>query len=161
MRVILSAMGRTFVREGIVAFVTFGIGIWAAPNLNAALLLAAAASYAALAAAFRGVRVYIPQLSEGIAKALGVPVAYAEVVITALTTILSGTIVGVTGFLEAPDFETGKAAWIAAMLAVGTGLFRLVQAFFTPGEPGGGGIPTPAQPVPAAALPEPMPVNPQ
>lgn len=157
MRVILSAMGRAFLRDGIVAFAVFGAGIWAAPDTAQAATIAVAASYAALAAAFRGVRVFVPQLSEQIAAKLGVPVAYAEVIITGLTTLLSGFVAGAVGFFEAPNFAEGKAAWVAAMLGVGTALFRLVQAFLTPGEPGPIGIETPRQPVPAEALAEPMP----
>lgn len=160
MRVILSAMGRAFLRDGLVALLIFGAGIWAAPNLDQRYAIAVAASYAALAAGFRAVRVFVPQLSEAVARALHVPVAYAEVVITGISTFLSGLIVGLTGFFEAPDFATGKAAFIAAMIGVGAGLSRLIQAWLTPGEPGPVGIPTPPQPVPAEALPEPMPSTP-
>ena len=157
MRVILSAMGRAFLRDGLVALLIYGAGIWSAPNLDQRYAIAVAASYAALAAGFRGVRVFVPQLSEGLAKLLNVPLAYAEVVITALTTVLSGFIAGAVGFFEAPNYDAGKAAFIAAMIGVGTGLSRLIQAWLTPGEPGPVGIQTPPQPVNAAALAQPMP----
>jgi len=161
MRTILSAMGRTFLRDGIAAFAVFGIGIWQAGNFEAAKALAIAASYAALAAAFRGIRVYVPGLSTAVANTLGVPISIAEVVIAGLTTLISGTLVGITSFFEAPDTATGKAALIAAMLGIGTSMFRLVSAFFTPGEAGGGcGISTPAQPVHPASLPDTLPTNP-
>jgi hypothetical protein len=159
MRVILSAMGRTFLRDGLIALLVFGTGFWAAPDLNQRYAIAAAASYAALAAGFRGIRVYVPQLSEAIAGRLGVPLAYAEVVLTAITTIISGFVAGAVGFFEAPNFGEGKAAFIAAMLAVGTALSRLIQAALTPGEPGPVSIPTPPQPVSPAALAEPMAPN--
>lgn len=156
MRVILSAMGRAFLRDGLVALLVFGAGIWAAPNLDQRYAIAAAASYAALAAGFRAVRVFVPQLSSALASRLHVPLAYSEVVLTGVSTLISGFIAGSVGFFEAPNFAEGKAAFIAAMVAVGTALSRLIQAWLTPGEPGPVGIPTPPQPVPPAALPQPM-----
>lgn len=160
MRVILSAMGRAFLRDGLVALLVFGAGIWAAPDLSQRYAIAVAASYAALAAGFRAVRVFVPQLSDAVARKLRIPIAYAEVGITAISTAISGFIAGAIGFFEAPNFDAGKAAFIAAMIGVGTGLSRLIQAWLTPGEPGPVGIPTPPQPVPAEALPEPMPPSP-
>lgn len=161
MRVLLSAAGRAFLREAIVAFVVFAAGIWAAPNVDAAAALAFAGSYAALAAGFRAVRVFLPGISTAVAGALHVPVAYAEVIITGTTTVLSGLLVGAIGFFEAPDFETGKAAFIAAILGIGTALFRLIQAVLTPGETPtpSAGIGTPPQPVPPEALPATLPTN--
>lgn len=158
MRVILSAMGRAFLRDGIVALLIFGAGIWTAPNLDQRYAIAAAASYAALAAGFRALRVFVPQLSAALASALHVPLAYSEVVLTGLTSVISGFIVGSIGFFEAPDFAEGKAAFIAALIGIGTALSRLIQAFLTPGEPSptASGIPTPPQPVPPEALPTPM-----
>ena len=157
MRVILSAMGRAAVRDFLIAFLALASGIWVAPNVNQAAALAGAASIAGLVAVVRGIRVFVPQLAQGIAALLHVPVAYAEVVLTAITTVLVGFLALAEGVLSAPDLDGGKAAALAGLLAIGTALTRVVQAFFTPGEPGGGGFDVPAQPVPAEALPTPMP----
>lgn len=152
MRVILSAMGRAFLRDGGVAFLALASGILAAPNLNQAAALAGAASIAALVGGVRAIRVFIPSLSKAIADALGAPTAYAEVLLTGITTLIVGFVALVEGVLSAPDLDASKAALVAGMLAIGTALVRVVQAFLTPGEPGPGGISTPPQPVPPAAL---------
>jgi hypothetical protein len=161
MRAILSAAGRAFLRDAAVAFFALATGIFAAPDYRQAAALAGAASIAALIAGVRAVRVFVPQISEGLAKALHVPVAYAEVVLTGLTTLLVGFVALVEGVLSAPDLEAGKAAAVAGILAIGTALVRVVQTWFTPGETPAPklGIPVPNQPVPAAALPPPA-VNP-
>lgn len=155
MRVILSAAGRAAGRDALVAFVMLAAGIWTAPNLDQAYALAGAASIAALVAAVRAVRVFVPQISEGIAHALGVPTAYAEVVVTGLTTLGVGFVALAEGVLSAPDLHAARAAGLAGLLAIGTALTRLVQAWLTPGEPGPIGIETPRQPVSAASLPTP------
>ena len=159
MRAILSAAGRAFLRDFAVTFLALATGILAAPNYRQAAALAGAASLAALVAGVRAIRVFVPQISEGLAKLLNVPVAYAEVVITGLTTLIVGFITLVEGVLSAPDLEAGKAAALAGMLAIATALVRLAQAFLTPGESPtpGLGVSVPRQPVPAAALPTPMP----
>jgi uncharacterized membrane protein YhaH (DUF805 family) len=157
MRVILSAMGRAALRDFLIAFLALATGILAAPNVNQAAALAGAASIAGLVAAVRGVRVFVPQLAQGIAALIHVPVAYAEVLLTAITTVLVGFLALSEGVLSAPDLEAGKAAALAGILAIGTALVRVVQAFLTPGEPGGGGISVPAQPVPPEALPPTIP----
>ncbi len=155
MRSILSAMGRAFLRDGAVAFFALASGILAAPNINQAAALAGAASIAMLVAGVRAIRVYVPQLAEAIARALNVPSAYAEVILTGLTTLLVGFIALVEGVLSAPNLDAGKAAALAGLLAIGTALVRVVQAWLTPGESPveGTGISVPAQPVPPAALP--------
>jgi hypothetical protein len=155
MRVILSAAGRAFLRDFAIAFLALASGILAAPNLRQAGALAAAASIAALIAGVRAIRVFVPQIAEGLAKALNVPTAYAEVVLTGITTLIVGFIALVEGVLSAPDLEAGKAVAVAGMLAIGTALVRVVQAWLTPGESPtpGLGVQVPAQPVPPAALP--------
>ena len=155
MRVLLSAAGRAFLRDGLIAFLALATGILAAPNQAQALALAGAASIAALSAGVRALRIFVPQLAEAIAAALHIPVAYAEVIITGLTTLLVGFIALVEGVLSAPDLEASKAAALAGILAIGTALVRVFQAWLTPGEPSpdNGGIRVPPQPVPAAALP--------
>lgn len=160
MRVLLSAAGRAFLRDFAITFLALATGILAAPDYRQAAALAAAASLAALTAGVRAVRVFVPGLSTGLANLLNVPTAYAEVVLTGLTTLLFGFIALVEGVLSAPDLEAGKAAATAGLLAVGTALVRVIQAALTPGEPGGAGITTPPQPVPAAALPRPIPNQP-
>jgi hypothetical protein len=158
MRSLLSAAGRAFLRDFAITFLAFASGILNAPNFDQARALAAAASLASLVAAFRAVRVFVPGISSGVANMLRVPVAYAEVVITGITTVGMGFLALAEGVLSAPDFEAGKAAALAAVLGVGTALVRLAQAFLTPGETPSPnvGIEVPAQPVPAAALPPTM-----
>lgn len=160
MRVLLSAAGRAFLRDFAVTFFALATGILAAPDYRQAAALAGAASLAALVAGVRALRVFVPGLSTGLAKLLSVPTAYAEVVLTGLTTLLFGFLALVEGFLSAPDLKAGKAAALAGLLALGTTLVRVVQAALTPGEPGPLPIPTPPQPVPAAALPRPIPNQP-
>lgn len=154
MRAILSAAGRAFLRDFAIAFLALAAGILAAPNYRQAAALAAAASIAALVAGVRAIRVYIPSIAEGIAKLLNVPTAYAEVILTGITTLIVGFVALVEGVLSAPDLESGKAAAVAGILAIGTALVRVVQAWLTPGESPqeGGGIKVPPQPVPKAAL---------
>lgn len=160
MRVLLSAMGRSLGRDGAVAFLTLASGIWAAPNMEQAGALAGAASIAALVAVVRGFRAFIPQVSTGLAKALHVPLAFSEVAITAITTFLVGFAALAEGVLSAPDLDGARAAGLAGILAVGTALTRLVQAWLTKGELGDGGISLPPQPVPPEALPKPLPQDP-
>lgn len=156
MRVILSAAARAAARDAAVAFVTLALGIWAAPDLNQAYALAGAASIAALIAAVRAVRVFAPGIAEGLADFLGIPVAYAEVVITGLTTLIVGFLAIVEGIASAPDLDAARAAGLAGILAVGTALTRIVQAFLTPGEGpvAGFGIKPPPQAIAPASLPE-------
>jgi hypothetical protein len=157
MRSVLSAAGRAALRDGLIAFLALATGILNAPNVNQAAALAGAASLAALVAAVRAVRVFVPAISNGVASLLRVPTAYAEIVITGLTTFLVGTVAMAEGVLSAPDLTTGKAAGVAGLLAIGTALVRVFQAALTPGEPPvpGAGVGVPVQPVPAAALPPP------
>ncbi len=157
MRVILSAMGRAAVRDFLIAFLALATGILAAPNIDQAAALAGAASIAGLVAVVRGLRVFVPQLSQALADAVGAPLAYAEVVLTGITTFLIGFLALAEGVLSAPSLGGAKAAAVAGTLAIGTALVRVIQAFLTPGEPGPGGISTPPQPVPAEGLPTPMP----
>lgn len=159
MRVILSAAGRAFLRTFAVTFLTFVAGILAAPNYREAASLAVAASLAAVVAGVRAIRVFVPQISTGLANAFHAPIAYAEVVITLVTTFLVGFIALVEGVLSAPDLDAGKAAAVAGTVAILDAAVRVVQAWLTPGEPGPGGIPTPPQPVPPAALPTPLAPN--
>jgi hypothetical protein len=156
MRSVLSAAGRAAVRDAAIAFLALATGILAAPNYQQAAALAAAASIAALVAGVRAIRVFIPQLATAVANALHVPTAYAEVVLTGITTLLVGFVALVEGVLSAPDLDAGKAAAVAGMLAIGTSLVRAVQAWLTPGETPvpGTGIVVPAQPVPPTALPK-------
>jgi hypothetical protein len=155
MRSILSAAGRAALRDFAVTFLALATGIFAAPNMDQALALAGAATIAGLVAAVRAVRVFVPGIARGLASVLNVPTAYAEVIITGLTTAIVGFIALTEGVLSAPDLETGKAAALGGLLGVGTALVRVAQAFLTPGESPapGAGIPVPSQPVPNAALP--------
>lgn len=161
MRVILSAAGRAALRDFLIAFLALATGILSAPNYRQAAALAGAASIAGIVAAVRAVRVFVPQLSTALANAINAPVAYAEVILTAVTTLIVGFLALVEGVFSAPDLEAGKAALTAGLLAIGTALIRVLQAFLTPGEPGGGGISTPPQPVPPAALAAPMHPDPE
>jgi hypothetical protein len=134
-------------------------GIFAAPNMSQAAALAAAASLGALVAGVRAVRVFVPQLTTGLASRLGIPQSWVEVVITAGTTFGLGFLTLVEGVLSAPNLDAARAAAVAGFLALGTAVVRVLQAAFTPGESpvDGGGIVTPPQPVVPAALPAPTP----
>lgn len=148
MRVILSAMGRTFLRAGIPAFFVLASGFWAAPNLAQARSIAAAASIAFVLAGARAIRVFVPQLATGLAKALGIPAAYGEVVVQSFTVMLFGFIALVEGVLSAPDLQAARAAGLAAILTAAEALFHVVEKWLTPeSQPAvGDGVPTPPQP---------------
>jgi len=115
MRVIMSAAGRAFLRDFFVTFAALAAGIWVAPNINQAKATAAAATIAGLVAGVRGLRVFVPQISEGLATLLRVPNAYAEVAITAVTTFLVGFIALSEAVLGAPDLNAAKAAAAAGL----------------------------------------------
>lgn len=155
MRVILSAAGRAFLRAFIVSFLMLVSGFWVAPNLNEAYALAGAASIASVIAGLRAVLVFIPELSQAIAKALGIPIAWAEAAVTALTALLGGLISLLIDVLSAPDMNTARAVGLAGLIGIGAGLTRIAQALFTTGETPmpGSGIGVPPQPVPPEALP--------
>lgn len=158
MRVILSAAGRAFLRAFLVSFLMLVTGFWLAPNLNEAYALAGAASIASLIAGLRALLVFVPQISKAIAEALGVPIVWAEVIVTLLTAFLGGSISILIDMLSAPDLNTARSIGLAGLIAVGAALTRIVQAVFTPGEaPAAGvGINVPPQSVPRAALPKPL-----
>lgn len=158
MRVILSAAGRAFLRAFLVSFLMLVSGFWLAPNLSEAYALAGAASIASLIAGLRALLVFVPGISKAIAAAIGVPLAFAEVAVTLLTAFLGGSISLLVDVLSAPDLNTARSVGLAGLIALGAALTRIVQAVFTPGEAPavGGGIAVPPQPVPPAALPEPI-----
>jgi hypothetical protein len=154
MRVILSAAGRAALRDAAIAFLALATGILNAPNLNIALGLAGAASIAAVTAAIRALRVFVPQFSEALVDRFGIPESYTEVAFTALQTLVGGFLAMWLAVLAAPDLSAAKAAGLAGVLAIGTALVRVAQAWLTPGETPlpDAGITVPVQPVPPEAL---------
>ena len=125
MRKLLSTAGRAFLRAFIVTFVGLATGILAAPDLNQAYALAGAASIASLDASFGALRQFVPQL-----KFTGWP----EVFTTVVQTAVAGFITLAIGTLASPNLGEARAASLAGLLAIGTGLLRVVQAYLTPGE---------------------------
>jgi len=153
-RVILSAAGRAALRDALIAFLALATGILNAPNLSIALGLAGAASIAAITAAIRAIRVFVPEISEALIDRFGIPESYTEVAFTALQTLLGGFLAMWLAVLAAPDLGAAKAAGLAGVLAIGTALVRVAQAFLTPGEDPlpGSGVEVPVQPVPPEAI---------
>lgn len=105
MRTTLSAMGRAFLRAFAAALLTYSFGILAAPNLDRAYGVGVAALAASIAAGFRVITAYIPQLS--FADYFGDPLgnwidAFFHAGVGAL-------IVGLTGWLGAPELSTWRA----------------------------------------------------
>jgi hypothetical protein len=130
MEKLLFAAGTAFLRAFGVAFLSFSIGILAAPNVSTATALSIAALLGSIVAGLRAIQVFIPQLS--FASLLPQPWgAYADSFARAF---LATLVTGLVGVLSMPDFQTSKAAWIAVVTGALTAGLRALQGFFTSGH---------------------------
>lgn len=130
MTTLLERAGTAFLRMFFVTFIVYVAGILQAPDKNAAISLSIAALAASLAAAFRAVQVFIPQLS--FASILPQPVA--AWVDSFARAFLAAFITGIAGWLAQPDFSTWKAAGLALVIGAATAGVRAIQGLLTSGE---------------------------
>lgn len=130
MTVVLERAGASFLRAFGAGIITYGVGVWAAPNLNAGVALGAAAVASALAAGIRAVQVYVPQLSF---KSVIGQVQGAWVDSFARAFIGYG-LTAATGWLLAPDLANWKAVAVAAITGAIAAGFRALQGLLTAGE---------------------------
>lgn len=130
MTTVLERAGASFLRAFGAALLVYSLGVLAAPNLNAALALGAAAIAASVAAGIRAVQVFIPALS--FKSLLGeVPGAYADAFARAFLGVAT---TAAAGWLAAPDLGTWKAAGTALVIGAVTAGLRAMQGLLTAGE---------------------------
>lgn len=130
MTALLQKAGASFLRAFGVAFLFYATGILNAPNKDAAVSLSIAALFASLAAGFRVLQVFIPQLSWG--GLLEQP--YAAWADSFTRAFLASFIVTITGWLAAPDFTTWKSVATAAVVGALAAGVRALQGLLTKGE---------------------------
>jgi len=130
MKTLLYAAATAFLRSFGVTFLAFAVGILGATNHDAALALSISALCASIVAGLRAVQVFVPQLTfAGV-----LPQPWAAWLDAAVRQFVGAFVVGVTGWLAAPNWQ----AWHAAVLGILTGAAvaaaRAVQGLLTPGE---------------------------
>ena len=127
---LLSAAGRAFIGAFAVSALALSTGVLAAPNLDGALALAAAALFASVAAGVKALQTFVPQLS--FASFLPQPwAAYADAFVQAG---LGAFLVSLVGVLSAPDLATAKSLLTGAVVGALMAGFRALQGLLTPGE---------------------------
>lgn len=127
---LLEKAGASFLRAFGAAVLVLAPGIFSAPDLNGAKLLAVAALFAGLAAGFKALQVFIPKLT----FAAFIPQPFAAWVDSFVRAFLGAFIVSIIGFFVAPDLATWKAVLTAALVGALAAAFRAVQGLATKGE---------------------------
>jgi hypothetical protein len=127
---LLAAAGRAFLRAFIGSFVTLLLGVLAAPNLDQAYGVGVAALIASVAAGIRAIQEFVPQLS----LSGWIPNVYASWADAFLRAFVGSLVVTLPGVLDAPDFSTGKALAVAAVIGALTTAVRVIQGLLTPTE---------------------------
>lgn len=130
MTVVLERAGAAFLRAFGAAILVYATGVLAAPDLNAALTLGAAALAASFAAGLRAIQVFVPAIStKGV---LGdTPGAWVDSFLRAFLAVL---ITAATGWLAAPDLTTWKAVATGAIVGAVAAGIRALQGLLTAGE---------------------------
>jgi hypothetical protein len=131
-REFLKRAGASFLRAFGGSLLVLLPGVLAAPNLNQALGLAAAASIASLVAALR-----VIQDVSGLSFAGLLPdrlAGYGAIVDSFARAFIGSVITLLIGFLSAPDLHFSKAALTALLIAIATALVRAIQGALTPGD---------------------------
>jgi hypothetical protein len=126
MRGVLSAAGRSFLRAFVASVVLLAPGVLAAPDLNQTKVLGVAALIASLAAGFKALQVFVPQLAFG--------GKYGELANSFVRAFLGAFLTSIIGILDAPDLSTLKSVAFAALVGALTAGIRAVQGFFTVGD---------------------------
>lgn len=127
---LLEKAGASFLRAFGAALIVLAPGILSAPDLNGAKALAVAALFAALAAGFKALQVFIP----GLTFAKFIPQPFAAWVDSFARAFLGAFIASVIGLFVAPDLATLKAAITAALIGALAAAFRALQGTTTKGE---------------------------
>lgn len=149
MTTVLEKAGASFLRAFGAGIITYGIGVWTAPNLSAGVALGAAAVASSIAMGLRAVQVYVPSLS--FKSVVGeVPGAWVDAFARAF---IGYTITAATGWLLAPDLATWKAVALGAITGGIAAGFRAAQGLLTQGE-------TPSTDTGITPDPDPDPVPP-
>lgn len=127
---LLEKAGASFLRAFGAALLVLAPGIFSAPDLQGAKLLAVAALFAALTAGFKALQVFVPALTFG----AYIPQPFGAWVDSFVRAFLGTFLFAVTGWLSAPDLSTWKAALTAALVGALAAAFRAVQGVATKGE---------------------------
>ncbi len=131
MKSIFTAAAKAFLLAAGAVALTFGYGIFSAPNLQAALALAVAMVAAAFAGGLAALQEFVPQLSFG----AYIPQPWGAYVDRFVQTAVATLIVAFTDILNAaPDLHIQKAAIIAAITGAIAAAFRAVVGTTTKGE---------------------------
>lgn len=130
MTTLLEKAGQSFLRAFGVTFLFYVTGILAAPDKSTAISLSIAALVASIVAGLRVIQVLVPQLS--FAGLVGQP--YGSWLDSFSRAFLSALIVGITGWLAAPELVTNKAVILAILIGAVTAGVRAIQGLTTKGE---------------------------
>lgn len=140
MTALLGAAGRAFVKDFMAALLVLGAGIWLAPNLGSALLIALAAIVGSTRAGLKALVVFVPQLSlEHWASGKGGFFAkYAYVGDAAIQALIAGLLtlgVGLADLFLAgdPTLEGAKLFATAGLIALGSAVITAIQGALTRG----------------------------
>lgn len=127
---VLQAAGLAFLRAFGAAILILAPGVLSAPNLNNAFDLGVAALFASLAAGFKAIQIFVPQLS--FKNYIKIP--YGAWVDSFVQAGLGAFIISITGWLSAPDLSTWKSFVVGALVGAVTAGIRALQGLLTPGE---------------------------
>lgn len=130
MKQLLSAYGRGCVRAIISAAVVFGLGLLAAPDLNAIFLLGVAAFVGLIAGGIRAIQAYLTKAS--LAVWLGEP--YGEWADSFIQAFLGSLLVTLTGWLGAPSLAGWRAFATSAIVGAINVAVRALQGALTSGD---------------------------
>jgi hypothetical protein len=133
MLVLLSEMGRSFLRAFAGSLIVLLPGLLSAPDLNGAVALGIAALVASVAMGLKAVQVFIPQLT--FKSLLPARLAgWGNTVDSFVRAFLGALIVGLTGWLAMPSLDFSKAALTALLVGAITAAFRVLQGLLTSGD---------------------------
>lgn len=135
MQSLLAAAGKAFLKAFAACLVVLAPGIWKAPDLAGAELVAVSALLASVAAGIAALQVYVPLLT----VAAYVKPPWGPWIDSFLRTFTSGLIALLPGALLAPDLRTVPGLVAAAVLGAFTLAFHVLQGLLTPGQ-----VPAPA-----------------
>lgn len=130
MRRILEKAGLSFLRAFGSTLVVFALGIYQAPNFDEAKLIAVAAVVASIAAGFRAVQEFVPQLTVGawVDPPLG---GYIDSFVRA---VLASFVAAMASINAVPDLGTYRNLVVAALVGAGAAGIKAIQGMFTSGE---------------------------
>jgi len=144
MNVLISNMGRAFIKAFGSSLIVVLIGLSSQPDLNGTIGIGIAGLMASIAAGLTAITSYVPQLS--FEHYFGH--THGAIVDSFIRAFLASGIVAATGWLAEPNLSTWHAAVVGILVGAINAGFRGVQGFLTPGE----------SPAPAKGLAPPPPV---